>query len=302
MRVPEDDLRRHRLQREIVATVLTNRLIDLMGSTFVPMVTRDTGARSADVARGWFVAAEIAGVQELLDRIEKNEASISAAQEHRWLLALERILARTVRWAVENLPAGAEVGEAIETFKAPVAELFEILPSVVLGSQRQSFEEMLEELEGGGVPADTAQKIAAVQFLGELMEVTRISKEVDIAVADVGRAYFALTDEVDFALLFELLSMAAGEDVWEQRAVQGLMQDLGEARRNLTLALLAHEPRDTSTEELLARFRERNDERLGAMREVLEELLTSDNINVAALTVATREVVRQSRIVLEGRS
>jgi glutamate dehydrogenase len=183
-----------------------------------------------------------------------------------------------------------------------VAELFEILPSVVLGSQRQSFEEMLEELEGGGVPADTAQKIAAVQFLGELMEVTRISKEVDIAVADVGRAYFALTDEVDFALLFELLSMVAGEDVWEQRAVQGLMQDLGEARRNLTLALLAHEPRDRSTEELLARFREKNDERLGAMREVLEELLTSDNINVAALTVATREVVRQSRIVLEGRS
>ncbi len=302
VRVPEDDLRRHRLQREIVATVLTNRLIDLMGSSFVPTVTRDSGARSADVARGWFVAAEIAGVHELLDRIEKNEASIPAAQEHRWLLALERILARTVRWAVENLPAGAEVGEAIETFRAPVAELFEILPSVILGSQRQSFEDMLEELEAGGVPTETAQKIAATQFLGELMEVTRISKEVEVPVGDVGRAYFALTDEVDFALLFELLSMAAGEDVWEQRAVQGLMQDLGEARRNLTLALLAHEPRDTSTEQLLARFRERNDDRLAAMREVLEELLASDNINVAALTVATREVVRRSRLVLEGRS
>jgi NAD-specific glutamate dehydrogenase len=104
---------------------------------------------------------------------------------------------------------------------------------VVLGSQRQTFEETLEELEAGGVPAEIARKMAATQFLGELMEVTRISKEVDVSVADVGRVYFALTDEVDFALLFELLNMAAGEDVWEQRAVQGLMQDLGEARRNL---------------------------------------------------------------------
>jgi glutamate dehydrogenase len=302
VRVAEDDLRRHRLQREIVATVLTNRLVDLMGSTFVPTVTRDTVVSSADVARGWFVAAEIAGIRELLDRIEKSEVSIPAAQEHRWLLALERILARTVRWALENLPAGAEVGAAIETFKAPVAELFEILPSVILGSQRQAFEEMLNELETGGVPADTAQRIAAIQFLGELMEVTRISKEVDIAVADVGRAYFALTDEVDFALLLELLNMAAGEDVWEQRAVQGLMQDVGEARRNLALAVLAFETEDTFTDELLTRFRARNDERLGAMREVLGELLASDNINVAALTVATREVVRQSRFVLEGRS
>lgn len=299
VRVPEDDLRRHRLQREIVATVLTNRLVDLMGSTFVPTVTRDAGVRPAHVARGWFVAAEIAGVHELLERIEKNEASIPAAQEHRWLLALERILDRTVRWAVENLPAGAEVGAVIDTFKTPVAELFEVLPSVVLGSQREAFEQTLAELESGGVPAETAHKMAATQFLGELMEVTRISNEVELSVADVGRVYFALTDEVDFALLFELLDVAAGEDVWEQRAAQGLMQDLGEARRNLTLAVLALEPDGASTDERLARFREKYDESLGAMREVLGELLASDNINVAALTVATREVVRQSRSILE---
>jgi NAD-specific glutamate dehydrogenase len=118
----------------------------------------------------------------------------------------------------------------------------------------------------------------------------------------VGRVYFALTEEVDFALLLGLLDLAAGEDVWEQRAVQGLVQDLGEAHRNLTLAVLALEPEDASTDERLARFRERNGERMGVMREVLEELLASDNINVAALTVATREIVRQSRIVLEGRS
>ncbi|MGD2215537.1 MAG: NAD-glutamate dehydrogenase [Gemmatimonadales bacterium] len=302
VRVAEDDLRRHRLQREIVATVLTNRLIDLMGSTFVPTVTRDTGVGSADLARGWFVAAEIAGVYELLERLEKNEAAIPAAHEHRWLLALERILARTVRWAVENLPPGGELGKAIETFKAPVAELFEILPTVILGSQRRAFEEMLEELESGGAPAETAKKMAAIQFLGELMEVTRISKEVDTPVADVGRVYFALTDEVDFALLFELLNMAAGEDVWEQRAVQSLVQDLGEARRNLTLAVLALGPEGASTAERLAQLRDRNEERLAAMREVLGELLGSDNINVAALTVATREVVRQSRSVREGRS
>jgi glutamate dehydrogenase len=302
VRVAEEDLRGHRLRREIVATVLTNRLIDLMGSTFLPMVTRDTGVSPADVARGWFVAAEIAGVRELLASIEKHEGSIPAEQEHRWLLALERILDRTVRWAVVNLPADTELGAVIEMFKAPVAELFEVLPSVLLGSQRQAFDEKLEELEAGGVRAETARKLAATQFLGELMEVTGIAREVDVPVADVGRVYFALTDGVDFALLFELLNMATGQDMWEQRAVQGLVQDLGEARRDLTVAVLALEFEDASIDERLARFCERNNDRLGAIREVLGQLLKSDNINVAALTVATREVVRQSRIVLEGRS
>jgi glutamate dehydrogenase len=207
-----------------------------------------------------------------------------------------------VRWAVENLPAESGVGGALEMFKEPVAELFEILPSIVLGSQRAAFEEALEELKADGVPEDAASKIAALQFLGELMEVTRITRERGHSAADVGRVYFALTDEIDFALLFELLEMAAGEDVWEQRAVQGLIQDLGQARRNLTLAVLDSDKDVASVDDRLAVFRDLHSARLHAMRETLGEVMTSDNINVSALTVATREVVRQSRGILEKRS
>ncbi len=301
-RLAAEDLRGHRLQRDIIATVLTNRLVDLMGCTFVPTVTRDTGATAADVARGWFVAADIAGIWEIVDRIELVRESIAAEQEYRWLLALEGILERTVRWAVENLPHDGEIGGSIETFKDPVAKLYGALPTIVMGSQRETFEQALEELRASGVPTEAAEKIAALQFLGELMEVARISKEIDVPVTDVGRVYFALTDEVDFALLFELLGMAAGEDVWEHRAVQGLMQDLGGARRNLTLAVLTLDPGGASIDDRLARFRESNARRLAAMREVLAELMVSDHINVAALTVATREVVRQSRSILARRA
>ncbi len=302
VRVSEADLRGHRLQRDIVTTVVTNRLIDLMGCTFIPRVSRDTGASPVEVAQGWLVAAEIAGVKGLLEQIDRNEAQIPAAREYRWLRTLEHVLDRTVRWVIENLPADSGFGGVIEEFKEPVAELFEALPSMVLGSQRAAFEESLEELKADGLPQDTAQRIAAMQFLGELMEISRISRERGYSAANVGRAYFAVTDEIDFALLFELLKIAAGEDLWEQRAVQGLIQDLGQARRNLSLAVLDGDRGDESIENRLAVFRERFAMRLQAMRETLEEVMVSDNINVAALTVATREILRQSRGILEKRS
>jgi NAD-specific glutamate dehydrogenase len=126
------------------------------------------------------------------------------------------------------------------------------------------------------------------------MEIARISREAEYSVADVGRSYFALADEVDFAWLLDLLDMAPGEDVWEQRAAQGLMQDLGQARRNLTLGLLSVGGPDLPTDERLARFKELHGARLAAMRETLAELLDSEHINLAALTVATREVLRES--------
>ncbi|MEE9133851.1 MAG: NAD-glutamate dehydrogenase domain-containing protein [Gemmatimonadota bacterium] len=300
-RVDDGDLRGHRLQRDIIATVLTNRLIDLMGVTFIPRVSRDAGATAAQVARGWYVASEIAGASELVEGIERNRAGLPAEQEYRWLLALEGVLDRTVRWAVENLPEESEVGGVIEQFKGPIAELCEILPSIVQGSQQAAFEEAFEELRGGGVTLEEAQKIASLQFLGDLMAVTRIAQEIGRPVADVGRIYFALADEIDFALLQELLNVAPGEDEWEQRAAQGLMQDLGQARRNLTLAVLRGDGKHASIDERLSDFRERNAARLSAMHEVVEELLVAESINLAALTVATRETVRQSTVILEGR-
>ncbi len=207
-----------------------------------------------------------------------------------------------MRWALENLPEDADVAPAIERFQAPVAELCDILPSISHGSLQAALQQSVQDLQAGGVPAEAAQRIAALRFLGDLMAVTRIAHEVGRAVAQVGSVYFALAEDIDFGLLLELLDMAPGEDEWEQRAAQGLMQDLGQARRNLTLAVLADGGKAEPVESQLANFRKKHAARLGNAREILEELLEAENINLAALTVATRETVRHSMAILEGRS
>jgi glutamate dehydrogenase len=299
-RITDEEVRDHRLQREIIATVLANWLVDLMGSTFLPRVVRDTGASPATVARGWYTAMEIAGVRSLLDGLERNRANLSAEDEYQWLLDLEGILERTVRWALEHISEDAEVGAAIARFKQPVAELGAILPSIIHGSQRARFEAAMEELQRSGVSPEEAQRIAALRFLGELMAVTQIADEVGREVTDVGRAYCALADQVDFAVLREMLEMAPGEDEWEQRAAQGLLQDLGQARRNLTLAVLMTDWPEVSVEEQLTSFGKRNESRLAALRETSASVLGEDSIGLAALTVATREIVRQSVAILEN--
>ena len=296
-RILEGDLRQHRLQREITATVLTNRLIDLMGVTFIPRAARDTGASPAAIARGWYVAAAIAGAGELLETVERNRERLPPEQEHRWLLALEGVLDRTVRWAVENLPEEAEVGPVIDAFKGPVSDLLNVLPEIIAGSQRAALEEVLQELRSSGITTDEARKLAALQFLGQLMAATQIAHERGRPATDVGHVYCALAEDVDFARLTDLLDTVPGDDEWEQRAAQGLLQDLAQVRRNLTLAVLANGGNRVPVDRQLAAFRGRHSGRLRATREVCEELVATENINLAALTVATREVVRHSRAI-----
>ncbi|HZD06131.1 MAG TPA: NAD-glutamate dehydrogenase domain-containing protein, partial [Longimicrobiales bacterium] len=51
----QDRLRRHRLRREIVASQITNDIVDLMGAAFVHRVARDMGRTPAEVAGAWLV-------------------------------------------------------------------------------------------------------------------------------------------------------------------------------------------------------------------------------------------------------
>jgi glutamate dehydrogenase len=47
---------RHRLKREIIATQVTNSLVNRMGASFVLRMQEDTGASPGDVARAYTIA------------------------------------------------------------------------------------------------------------------------------------------------------------------------------------------------------------------------------------------------------
>src|SRR6266516_305470 len=54
-----EPMRNHRLRREIIATRVTNRIVNRMGSTFVYRLGEETGATAEDIARAFTVVLEV---------------------------------------------------------------------------------------------------------------------------------------------------------------------------------------------------------------------------------------------------
>ncbi len=91
-----EHLASHRLRREIIASQLTNDLVDLMGATFVHRLVRDTGRSAEQITRAWLVASRLADHRALLSEMGAQSA-IDSRVSHRWLLGLARVLERTAR-------------------------------------------------------------------------------------------------------------------------------------------------------------------------------------------------------------
>ena len=65
-------LKRHRLRREIIATAITNSLINRMGPVFPVRAQDDTGADPAAIARAYSIAREVFAVRDIWSQIEAS--------------------------------------------------------------------------------------------------------------------------------------------------------------------------------------------------------------------------------------
>ena len=281
----EEGLRRHRLRRQIIACQLTNDLVDLMGSTFVNRVARDTGCTPSEVAWAWLVAARLADHTALVRRVHSAGDGLSSGIAYRWLLGLARVLERTTRWLLLNVEVNLDTTAIIERHRDGLGKLRADFEEFVAGDDRVVFEGRKAEIERHGAEPDLANNLITLRFLDQLLEILRVAQETGASPLLAGREYFRVAELFHVPWLRQAILRSAGEGRWEQRAAQALADDLSRAHYSLTWRALTSDGNggiDASTSDF-ARF-----------RDLMEEIRAEDAVSISGLAVVVREVTRRA--------
>jgi glutamate dehydrogenase len=278
----------HRLRREVIASQLTNDLVDLMGSTFVARVARETGRQQAEVARAWLIAARLAGARELREMLAAAEGKIAARVVYRWLLGLARVLDRTTRWALENLPADLPTTQIIEEYLPGLTQLRGEFGAVVAGEERELFELRVQELREFAAEAGLAQGLITLRFLDQLLEILSVARQTGVDPLRVGRAYYQASTLLSVSWLRQTLAGLDARNGWDRRAAQVLGDDLGRALHSLVGGLVTATPAGEQVDGVLGRLAE--GPAGTAYREALDEIQGVDRPGLAALLVAVKEL------------
>ena len=105
---------RHRLHREIIATVVTNEVINRVGVTFVHEVKEKTGMTSADIARAYTVSREVFAMDDLFAEIEALDNKAPAALQAGMLIECGRLIERGTTWFLRQGPHPLDIGAQVE--------------------------------------------------------------------------------------------------------------------------------------------------------------------------------------------
>ena len=278
------DIRKHRLRREIVATAVTNSLVNRMGPTFVGRACAETGAAAADVARAWGIARQVFGARDLWGAVESLDHRIPAAEQYALLGDSARLLRHATVWLLRRRRDRLAVDAAVKDYAAPIAQLRTALPRVLAGSSLEAFEAARARHVSAGVPTALAETAAGSPMLDAALEICEIARAAGLRVEDAGRAWFGASAALGLDRLEARIEGLAVEGPLQATARAGLRDALrGTQARILTQLLSGGAGRGWE-----ARWREwrtAKAARLEDWRRTTGEVAALGNADFAALSV-----------------
>jgi glutamate dehydrogenase len=233
------ELKQHRLRREIVCNVLSNRIVNLAGPAFVARMKEMSGAPGYVAARAFIVAEGAFGLAALKARIDALDGTVSASVQTGMYRDIAEILRRLGLWFITNVPANAGLASTVALYRAGAEELRGTFASLVSPFEAQRTESRISELQAAGVPLDLAEDVAILPLMGAMPEIAFLASARGLNVDLVAGAYFAMGACVGIDRLRGLAERISAAEYWDRLAIRRIQDDLFAGQRALTADALS---------------------------------------------------------------
>ncbi len=279
-----EEIRTHRLRREIITTGLTNAMLNRGGPAMAVRLADESGLGVDDVATAFIAATAIFHLPDLWHGIDQLDGKMPGQAQLELYARVQDVLLEQVAHQLRH-ESGAELAATIAAHRAGADELAANLNDCATSQQLTALTETKQRYENYGASADIASRVALLDLLGHAPAVTRLAHETDRSIVDSARIAFAAAD---YFRLDELKAKAATlqlRDYYDRLAVNGAIHTLEAARRALAAEIL----KAPGTADFAA-WQSAHGQRLARAKASLDEMIASGEVTVSRLTVAASQV------------
>ena len=291
-----EEMIHHRLRREIIATALANRMVNLGGPVFVHRIEEISSAPAAAIARAFVLAEGAFELTALKLRVDSLDNRVAASAQIRAYNEIVELLRRLGLWFLANVPSRADLAETISVYRSGAQTLRGTFSNLVSAYEAAATEKRISDLQSAGVPLDVAEDVAVLPLLGGTPEIVLLAQTRSLSVDYVAGAYFAIGAAVGLDRLRGLAGQIAGHEHWDRLAVRRIMDDLFAGQRALAAEALMESGRDRTHltradgSDAAKRWADSHADALARTRSFLTELERSGELTVAKLTLANSQL------------
>lgn len=281
----------HRLHRDIIATQLSNRVVNEMGITFVYRLQVETGAHVGDIMRAYTIASEIFDAHALQEVIEALDYKIPMHEQYDMLASIRNLIHISARWFLHSKHIKEDLEKLIDHFSTRINQLEKLIPNLMAGATKEYLETLTQRFLEVGLPNETALKIASYRAIYTGLNIIEVSTMNHFDLFKTAKVYFSAGERINLVWFRDEISKDTRDGHWNTVARLTLRDELDIAQRELSIAILKKNPHETDTKKLINDWVKHNEQALERWDNLLTMLHSSPSIDYTMFFIAMRELI-----------
>jgi glutamate dehydrogenase len=278
-----DALHAHRLRREIIATQLTNSMINRGGATLIVRIADQTGAASSSIAAAFAAVRNSYDLIELNGEIDALDNKVSGKVQLDLYAAVQNLLLDRLVWFLRNVDLSHGLEKIIGHYRDSISQVEKALDKALSKAAASARDARVADLGKAGVPETLARRVANLPVLKAAPDIALVADRAGKPVGEITATYFATE------AFFQLDSVASAvpnivvSDYFDRLALDRALDSIGDAERRLTAAMVANGHAGADAVEEWVRPRQAEVERIrSAIHQIAGSGLTLSKLSVAA--------------------
>lgn len=281
----------HHLSREIIATQLSNKIVNEMGITFVYQLQSETGATINDILRAYTIASSVFGTPELRALILSLDFKISLAMQYELLSHVRHLINLATRWFLRHKPTKEpNLIEIINHFSKNIKALEDIIPNLMTGSTKNYLESLTEQFVKSGISKEIARHIAGARAMYTSLNVIEVATAHHFDLIKTAKLYFSVGEQFNLLWFRDRIATDTREAYWDTLARLTLRDELDILQKNLTIVIMQHDKKEADMRKIIEKWMADHHHTIKRWENILNMLYASTSIDYVMFFIALREL------------
>lgn len=232
------EIENHQLRREIIATGISNAVVNRMGPTFVRMMSEKAGCSIAEVTEAYMVVRDAFGLSSLWTAIEGLDNKVAANVQLRASCKASSLAERETYWLLTRLGRTISAQRDGEKFSKGIADLKKkietVLPQDLVDHLKLRRKAWLED----GLSPQLANEVSLLPFLTSGFDLIKISESLKVDLLKSAQVYFAVGSAFHLERLRQKALLIPQDGNHMISAVNGLVDSLYTVQAELTARII----------------------------------------------------------------
>ncbi|MGA7814435.1 NAD-glutamate dehydrogenase [Caballeronia sp.] len=289
-----EPMQRHPLRREILATHLTNALMNRVGCTFVHRLMEATKACPDEIVRACIMARDVFDLDELWRSIDALDNVIADEVQARMFVDAVSMLEGATLWFLRHLKVSTDESDAdvnrVARCREAAQRLGPQLPALLPADELEGWAERRRALEEAGVERGLAAQVTSGDVSIAVLDSAEVAASSGRGLEVVASVYFAIGTLLNYGWIVERAMALPAATHWDVLARAAALEELARLKRALTVSALEQTRDIDAADAIVENWRSKRQAAVERYGRLLTELRATNGASLSMLLVVVREM------------